>query len=103
VLFQINYTARAGGSVKENEASSKRALALFSKWSPPAGMDIKSFHARADGQGGTLVVETESIAVLADGPAKFLAVNEFEIVPILDITDAVAILNEASAWTDSIS
>ena len=103
MLFQINYTARSGGSVEENEASGKRALALFSKWSPPAGLEVKSFYARADGRGGTLVVEASDAAVLADGPAKFGVVNDFEIVPILDITDAIPIYSEASAWIDSIS
>jgi Protein of unknown function (DUF3303) len=103
MLFQINYTTREGGSAQENEASGKRALALFSKWSPPAGFDIKSFHARADGRGGTLVVEANDVTVLAEGTAKFGAVNEFEIVPILDITEAVTIYAEAAAWADSIA
>lgn len=103
MLFQINYTARSGGSVAENEASGKRGLALLSKWSPPAGMEVKSFHARADGRGGTLVVETNDVTLLAEGPAKFGVLNEFEIVPILDITDAVPIYTEAAAWMDSIS
>jgi|GEM_PF-457794 len=104
MLFQINYSTREGGSAQQNEASAKRALALFSKWSPPAGLEIKSFHARADGRGGTLVVEANDAAVLlAEGPAKFGAVNEFEIVPVLDITDAIPIYSEAIAWADSIT
>ncbi|TME28004.1 MAG: DUF3303 domain-containing protein [Chloroflexi bacterium] len=103
MLFQVNYTTRAGGSAKDNEQSAKRGLALFSKWSPPPGMDVKSFHARADGKGGTVVVETDDVTVLLDGPAKFGAINEFEIVPIVDITEAVPILSEAIEWGDSIS
>jgi len=103
MLFQVNYSTRASGMAQENEASAKRALALFSKWSPPAGMEIKSFYARADGRGGTLVIEANDVAVLAEGPAKFGAVNEFEIVPILDITEAIPIYSEAVAWADSIA
>ena len=103
MLFQVNYTARAGGSAQENEESARRTQALFAKWTPPPGMDIKSFYARADGQGGSVVVETDDVKVLLDGPAKFGAVNDFEIVPILDITDAVAIANEALDWAASIS
>ena len=41
--------------------------------------------------------------VLLDGPAKFGMVNEFEIVPILDITEAVAVQNEALDWVASVS
>src|SRR5688500_3109112 len=103
MLFQINYTTRAGGSAKENEESGKRALALFSKWEPPKGMEVKSFYACADGKGGTVMVETDDVKTLVDGPAKFGAVNDFDIVPMIDIGEAVPILTEALAWGDSIS
>ena len=103
MLFQVNYMTRAGGSAKENEESAKRTLALFSKWSPPAGMEVKSFYARADGRGGTVMVETDDVKTLLDGPAKFGAINEFEIVPVLDITESVPILTDAIVWADSIS
>jgi hypothetical protein len=103
MLFQVNFTTRAGGSAKENLESAKRTLALFSKWSPPAGMDIKSFYTRADGKGGTVVVETDDVKVLLDGPAKFGTVNDFEIVPVIDVTEGVSILSDALAWQESIS
>ncbi len=103
MLFQVNYMTRTGGSAKENEESAKRALALFSKWEPPKGMEIKSFYARADGKGGTVILETDDVKALLDGPAKFGAVNEFEVVPVVDIGEAVPILTEAIAWGDSIS
>jgi hypothetical protein len=103
MLFQINYTVLAGGSAKQNEESGRRAQAVFAKWTPPAGMEVKSFHARADGRGGTVVVETDDVKVLLDGPAKFGIFNEFEIVPILDIAEAVAVQNEALDWIASIS
>jgi hypothetical protein len=103
MLFQVNYTARAGGSAKENEKSARRAQALFAKWTPPPGMDIKSFYARADGRGGTVILEADDVKALLDGPAKFGAVNDFEVVPILDITEAVAVQNEALDWAASIS
>lgn len=103
MLFQVSYTTRATGSVKQNEQSARRAQALFAKWSPPSGMEIKSFYARADGRGGTLVLEADDVKVLLDGPAKFGFINDFEIVPILPIAEAVAIQGEALDWADSIS
>ena len=66
-------------------------------------MEIKSFHARADGRGGTVVVETNDVKTLLDGPAKFGIFNDFEIVPIVDITEAVAVQGEALDWIASIS
>jgi hypothetical protein len=98
MLFQVNFTVRAGGSSKENEASARRAQELFAKWEPPAGMDMKSFYFRADGTGGSVVVETDDAKLLLDGPAKFGIFNDFEIVPILDVGDAVAVQNAALDW-----
>jgi hypothetical protein len=103
MLFQVNYITRSGGSADQNEASAKRSLALFSKWSPPTGMEIKSFYARADGRGGTVILETNNVEALTEASAKFGAINEFEIIPILDITTAVPIYNEAVEWAESIT
>jgi hypothetical protein len=103
MLFQVNYTTRSGGSVRENEEGAERALALFSKWTPPASMHVKSFLARADGKGGTVLVETDDVSALLDGPAKFGALNDFEIVPVVEIGEAVPILADAIAWRESIS
>jgi uncharacterized protein DUF3303 len=103
MLFQVNFATRAGGSAKENMESAKRTLALFSKWSPPAGMEIKSFYTRADGKGGSVVVETDDVKALLDGPAKFGAVNDFEIVPVIEVNEGVSILSEALAWQESVS
>ena len=103
MLFQVNYTTRSGGSAQQIHKAGKRGLTLFSKWSPPAGMEIKSFYARADGTGGTVIIETNDAKALADGPTKFGFLNEFEIVPILDISEATAIAAEGAAWVDSNS
>jgi hypothetical protein len=43
-------------------------------------MEIKSFCARADGKGGSVVVETDDVKAPLDGPAEFGAVNNFEII-----------------------
>ncbi len=37
------------------------------------------------------------------GPSKFGAVNEFDIVPVIDISEGVPILTEALAWAEWIS
>ncbi|MGH9207410.1 MAG: DUF3303 domain-containing protein [Acidimicrobiales bacterium] len=103
MLFQVNYRTRVGGSAQEMHDAAKRGLALFSKWSPPAGMEIKSFYARADGNGGTVIVDTNDVKALADGPTKFGFLNDFEIVPILDITEGTAIGAESAAWVDANS
>jgi Domain of unknown function (DUF3303) len=60
-------------------------------------------YTRADGKGGSVVVETDDVKALLDGPAKFGAVNDFEIVPVVDVSEGVSILSEAIAWQESIS
>lgn len=101
MLFQVNYTARVGGSAADIEASSKRGLALYGKWTP--GFEVKSFHIRADGKGGTIVVETDDVGTIVDSVSKFNSINEVEIVPIMDVGEALPIYSEALAWVDSIT
>ena len=43
-------------------------------------MEIKSFCARADGKGGSVVVETDDLKKGLLDPPSFGAVNNFEII-----------------------
>jgi hypothetical protein len=101
--YLVTWTARDGGSATDNEAAVKRSLAVFSKWSPPSDATFHQFLARLDGTGGCAVVETDNPASVAEGPAKFGPYFEFEITPMLDITEGVQIVNEAADFRESIS
>jgi hypothetical protein len=101
--YLVEWTARAGGSAGDNETAVKRSLAVFGKWSPPSDATFHQFLARLDGTGGYAVVETDNPASVAEGPAKFGPYFEFEVTPVLDITESVPIVNEGADFRDSVS
>ena len=101
MLFQVNYTPVVRGSAAENHESMKRGLNLFGKWSPPTTMEVQAFYARADNKGGTVIVKTDDVMDLYDAAVKFVGIEEFEIVPIMEIGDAVVAQTEAVRWAET--
>ena len=101
--YVMTWKPHVGGNTADNEASYKRVLAVFAKWSPPSELTFHEFLSRADGQGGYAVVSTDDVAVAAREIAKFTADNEFELVPVLEIADGVGLGQEAAAFRDGIS
>jgi Protein of unknown function (DUF3303) len=101
--YLISWTARAGGSAADNDATVKRSLAVFSKWSPPADATFHQFLARLDGTGGFAVVETDNPASVAEGPTKFGPYFEFDVTPVMDITEGAQLASEGAEFRDSVS
>lgn len=101
--FMVSWKVNPSSSVATAEADLKRSLQLFSKWSPPEGLKMTEFVERIDGQGGYVMCETDDPALLIDGPTKFAVANTFEVVPVMDIMDAIPIANEGIEFRDSIS
>lgn len=100
--YLVSWKARGGGSATENEAGAARSLEIFSKWSPPADETFHQFFTRLDGEGGYAVVETDNPLSLLEGPAKFGPYFEFSIVPVVDITEGVPVMNDAIEFRKSI-
>jgi len=48
------------------------------------------------------VIETDNQAGLLDGVSKFLTWLEFDIVPVVDITDAVSVSAAGADYRESI-
>jgi hypothetical protein len=101
--YLVTWTARAGGSAADNEAAVKRSLAVFGKWAPPADATFHQFLYRVDGTGGCAVVETDNPASVSEGPAKFGPYFDFQVIPVMDITEGVPLANEAIEFRESIS
>ena len=101
--YLVTWTARSGGSGRDNEAASERSLQLFSKWSPPADSTFHQFLTRLDGNGGAAVVETDNPLSVLEGPSKFGPYFEFSVIPVVDITDGVAVGQEGNEFRASIS
>jgi Protein of unknown function (DUF3303) len=100
--YVVCWTPRAGGSPAEAEVASRRALDVFSKWTPPDGVTFHQFLARLDTEGGYAVVETDDARLVAEAPAKFAPWFDFDITPVLDMDTAVPITQEAIDFRASI-
>jgi len=96
--FVVSWKVRSGASAEGNEVAAARVLDIFGKWQPPEDETFLQFLGRLDGQGGLAVVETDNPKSLAEAPAKFGPYLEFEIYPVQDITESVALLAEATEF-----
>lgn len=101
--YAMTWTSRLSGSAKDNEEALRRAMALFSKWQPPAGTTFHQFVGRVDAGGGYAIVETDDPSELLSGTAKFAPLNEFEIHPVVDMDAWMQAGQEAIDFRDSIS
>lgn len=98
MLFAVIYTPR--GDVTEEKE--KRSLQLFTNWTPPDGYDQKAHYTRADGGGGIVIAEASSAAALAEAAAPWGPFFEIETVPLVDVSEGVAIAQKVNAWRDSV-
>ncbi len=101
--FVIAWTTRSGGSAAETEAAVPRVLALLSNWAPPGDETFHQFLARADGNGGFAVIETDNLAGLALTHYKFAPYLDFSIYPVLEVQEATALFGEAIEFRKSIT
>ena len=100
--YVVSWNVRAGGTAQQNHDDGKTLLDTFAKWQIPADQNFLQFVARVDGQGGYAVIETDNPASLADAPAKFSTWLEFEIDPVIDIMDNVAVNAAGAEFRESI-
>jgi hypothetical protein len=100
--YVMSWKTRAGGSAQQNHDDGKSILSAFAKWQIPADQNYKEFLTRIDGEGGFAVIETDNQAGLMDGISKFLTWLEFDIVPVLDIMDGVAVLAAGAEFRESV-
>jgi hypothetical protein len=75
-------------------------LALWAKWEPPEGFEIKMHLFSPDGSVYVLV-ETDSAEALYEAPAPWSAVIfDFEIKPVVEVDTAVALMGKAIAFRE---
>ena len=100
--YVMTWQVRAGASAADNEAGTKRSLAVFSSWTPPDDVTFHEFLTRADGQGGFAVVSTDDLASLTGEIAKFVPYNEFSLHPVQEIADGIGLSAQAVEFRDSV-
>jgi hypothetical protein len=101
--YVMAWTTRYNGSGQDNEAVAKRGVAMFSNWTPPAGITFDQFVGRLDGAGGFAVVESDSAADLLEGVSKFAPFNEFQLYPVVDIEEWIRAASAGIEFRESIS
>ena len=100
--YLLSWKTRTGGSAQQNHDDGKAVLAAFAKWQMPAGQTWSEFLSRIDGEGGFAVIETDDQAGLLDGVSKFTTWLQFDIVPVVDIMDGVAVLAAGAEFRESV-
>ena len=77
-------------------------LKRFQAWKPPAGFTFQGHWATADGMGGMFIAEADTAAAAFEAAAAFADLLEFNMVPVLDIMEAVPINAQVYDWIDSV-
>lgn len=85
-----------------SEEGTRRSLAVFAGWQPPAGAEFKGFYGAADGGGGVAIIEADSAATLARTTAPWTPWLRFAVTPIVPIEESSAIAGEGVAFRDSV-
>ena len=96
MLVAVDYRFRSG-------TDPALALKRFLGWTPPSGYEIRHHWSRADGMGGILIVESGSAAVMLEASAPYSDLLDIDFIPLVDIVEAVPILQNAMVWRDSVS
>ena len=92
-----------GGTYRFRDGVDQRAgLKRFQAWKPPAGFTFQGHWSTADGMGGMFIAEADSAAAAFEAAAAYADLLEFNIVPVLDIMEAVPINARVYEWIDSV-
>jgi hypothetical protein len=98
--YVVCWTMRANGTSQENEASARRNLEVFSKWTPAAEPQLML--ARLDGRGGFGVLETDDPAAVARDAAIFAPDLEVNLYPVIEVEQFVPIAQQALEFRASV-
>jgi Protein of unknown function (DUF3303) len=103
VKYMIEYTVRnAGLTHDQNFANSEALLNAFGKWTPEEGLTVHAFVANLV-NGGYVLVEASDPKVVASLISKFNFWNDVNVVPVVDVGEAVPIVHSSLAWARSAS
>ena len=97
MLFHTTFTPKPGYGHEDQ----KKALELWSRWTPPEGHEIKSFYMSSDGR-GFIVTEITSAEAGFEAAAPWASVYlNYDTVPVVPIDEAIPILQKAIAFRES--
>jgi Protein of unknown function (DUF3303) len=96
--YVIEYEIRtAGYTYDQNFDNQDALLKAFGKWTPEEGLTINAFLSNLN-NGGYVLVEADDPTVVYSFVSKFTAWNAVNVVPVIDVADAVAQAAASLAW-----
>jgi hypothetical protein len=104
--YVIEYTVRTAGlSFDQNFAGSGSLLTAFTKWKPEEekGLTIHAFVSDLAGRSGYVLAEANDPKVITAFVSKYNYWNDIEVVPVIDIGEAVPINAASLNWATSAS
>ena len=94
----IEYKIRTAGlSHDQNFANQEALINAFGKWKPEEGLTVHAFLGKLD-NGGYVLVEAAEPSVVQSFVSKFTHWNDIEVVPVVDVAEAVTAATESLAW-----
>jgi len=100
----IAYTIRNTGlTYDQNLTGTEALITAFSKWKPEDGLSVQAFVSNVSGTGGYALVEANDPKVVTSFVSKFNYWNDVDVVPVIDIGEAVQIAQSSLAWARSSS
>jgi hypothetical protein len=104
VKYMIAYTVRTAGLTYDQNLTGNEALiTAFGKWKPEEGLSVQAFVSNIAGTGGYVLVEASDPKVVTSFVSKFNYWNDIDVVPVIDVSEAVQIGQSSLAWARSSS
>jgi len=101
--FMIEYKIRTAGlNHDQNLANQEALLNAFGKWSPEEGLTVHAFVSHMN-NGGYILAEAADAGIVLSFVSKFIYWNDVEVVPVVDVTEAVATSSQSLAWARAAS
>jgi len=104
VKYMIEYTIRNTGlTYDQNLTGAEALLTAFGKWKPEEGLSIQAFVENLSGTAGYCLVEANDPKVVYSFVSKFGFWNDIDVVPVIDIGEAVTLTQSSVEWARSSS
>ena len=101
--YMIEYEIRTAGlSHDQNLANQAALLNAFGKWKPEEGLTVHAFVANLN-NGGYVLVEAADAGIVLSFVSKFFYWNDIEVVPVVDVAEAVTTGVASLAWARAAS
>jgi Protein of unknown function (DUF3303) len=96
--YMIDYTFRFGGEHDDNLENAETLTRAFGKWKPEEGLNILAFVSNLADTGGYVLVESADPKVVFSFVSKFNSWCACDVVPVIDVGEAVTLGQASMAW-----